>query len=49
VEITVNLQGLRPRLGTSKEITIEVRPNVGAVLVLSRTTPAELTAVIDLQ
>ena len=49
VEITINLQGLRRRLGTSKEFTIEVRPSVGTVLKLSRTTPAELAAVVDLQ
>ena len=49
VEITVNVVGLNPRLSTSKEFTIEVKPAQGATMIVNRTTPAELTAVVDLQ
>ena len=50
VEITVNLDGLTQDggLGTSEEFTIQVKPAAGAVLTVTRTVPAELTAVIDL-
>jgi len=49
VEVTVNLTGLTTSLTTSKEFTIQVKPSVGATLVVNRTTPAELTTVVNLQ
>ncbi len=49
VEITVNLTGLATKLGISKEFTIEVKPAQGATLIVTRTTPAELTTVVDLK
>ena len=49
VEFTVSLTGLNPRLGTNREFTIEVKPTRGAVLMVTRTTPAELTIVVDLK
>ena len=49
VEITVNLTQLSTRLPVSKEFTIEVKPAQGATLIVNRTTPAELTTVVDLQ
>ncbi len=48
VEIAVGLQGLATPLGISTEFTIEVRPSRGAVLIVNRTTPGELTTVVDL-
>ena len=42
VEIVVTLTGMTPLLGKSKEFTINVKPNKGAVLVINRTMPAEL-------
>ena len=48
-EITVNLTGLVPRLAARQEFTIQVKPSQGGVLTLSRTTPAELTRVVDLR
>ena len=49
VEITVNISQRSPTLGTNKEFTIEVKPSRGAILILERTTPGELTAVVDLK
>ena len=33
----------------SKEFTIQIKPNKGAVIVVNRTTPAEIKAIMDLQ
>ena len=50
VEVTVNLTGMDTNdLGISTEFTLQMKPSVGAVLVVNRTTPAELTAVNNLQ
>ena len=49
MEITVNLTGLDSRLGANTRFTIEVTPNVGAVMAVNWITPAELTAVVDLK
>ena len=49
VEMTVNLTDLTTPLGVSTEFTIEVKPSIGAVLVVNRTTAAEFTAVVDLK
>ena len=49
VQITVNLTELSPRLGPGQRFTIEVKPSAGAVLSISKTTPAEFTPVLDLQ
>ena len=48
VEVLVNITSLATPLETSKEFTIQLKPNVGATLLVTRTTPAELTAVMDL-
>ena len=42
VEIVVTLTGLTPRLGKSKEFSIQVKPQTGAVLLINRTMPPEL-------
>ncbi len=47
VEINVDISGLTTKLSTNKEFTIQLKPNVGASLIVSRTTPAELTTIID--
>jgi archaellin len=49
VDMTVDLTNLSPLLGTNKEFTIQVKPNQGAVVIVNRTTPAELKAIIDLK
>ena len=48
VEIDVTITGLSTKLKTSKKFTIQVKPTVGATLIVGRTTPAELTQVMDL-
>ncbi len=50
-EITLNLGAASTPivLGTSQQFTIEVKPPVGAVLDLQRTTPAAIAAVNDLK
>ena len=48
-EIRVTLTGLSTLLGVSKEFALQVKPTVGAVLEISRTTPAEFVAVMDLR
>ena len=48
VEIDVDLSVLSPLLGTAKEFTVQVKPNLGAVLMINRTTPPELRPIVDL-
>ena len=48
VDITVTISSLTPVLGTSKEFTIQVKPNKGAVIFVNRTIPAELKGIMDL-
>ena len=48
-QITLDLSGLSPALGPSQQFTIEIKPPVGAVLDLQRTTPAAIAAVNDLK
>ena len=45
----MDLSALTTRLATSTEFTIQVKPNEGAVVVVNRTTPAELKTVMNLQ
>jgi archaellin len=45
VDLTVDLSNMRPVLRSSKEFTIQVKPNKGAVLLVYRTTPAEFKAI----
>ena len=47
VEITVPLNGLTTLLGINTEFTIQLKPTVGATLVVNRTTPAEFTTIMD--
>ena len=49
VDMTVTLTNLTPLLDTSKEFTIQVRPNRGAVVIVNRTMPAEIKAIMSLQ
>lgn len=48
VDIDVDLTSLSPLLGASKEFTVQIKPAKGAVLIVNRTTPAELRPVVDL-
>lgn len=46
--IRVNLSGLSPSPATYDQFTIEIKPIVGAPLILNRTLPAKIDAVMDL-
>jgi len=46
--IRVNLSGLDPNPGTYDTFTIGIKPIVGASLILNRTFPAKIDAVMDL-
>ena len=48
VDLTVTLTNLSPLLPKSREFTIQVKPNKGAVVIVNRTTPAELKAIMEL-
>ena len=48
MDVTVNLVGLVPRLGKRTRFTIQVKPTKGPVLVIKRTTPPELTPIMEL-
>ena len=48
VDVTVDLSNMTPVLGLKKEFTIQVKPNVGAVIIVNRTTPPELKAIMEL-
>jgi flagellin FlaB len=48
-ELTLDLSGLTTALGPNTQFTIEVKPPVGAVLDIQRTTPAAIGAVTDLK
>lgn len=47
-EITVDLGALTTRLSASTEFTVEIKPPTGAVLNISRTTPAAIETVMEL-
>ena len=49
VEITVNLTNLSPRLTANNEFTVQVKPNKGAVVIVTRTLPGELKGVMDVK
>ena len=49
VDVTVNLANMTPVLGLKKEFTIQVKPNKGTVVIVNRTTPAELKTIMALQ
>ena len=49
VDVTVILTNLSPLLPKSKEFTIQVKPDKGAVVIVNRTTPAELKAIMSLE
>ena len=46
--IRINLSGLNPSPGTYDTFTIGIKPIVGASLILNRTFPAKIDAVMDL-
>lgn len=48
VEVRITLTGLSSLLGASRTFKIELRPSTGATLVIERTTPAEIKAIMDL-
>ena len=48
VEMTVTLTSLTPKLTKNKEFTIQIKPNVGAVVIVNRTTPSELKKIMSL-
>ncbi len=47
-DMKVTLTNLSPLLAKNTEFTIQVKPNVGAVVIVNRTTPAELKAIMNL-
>lgn len=49
VEMRVDLTGLTPKLVKNKSFTIQVRPNIGAVIVVHRTVPAEIKGITNLR
>lgn len=49
VEIRVSLTGLSPLLGKNKSFSIQVKPNIGAVIVVHRTVPAEIRGITNLK
>jgi archaeal flagellin FlaB len=51
VEVTVPLTGLDAEnlLGTNTEFTLEIKPPVGAVINMTRTTPPAIESVMELQ
>ena len=48
VDVTVNLSNMSPGLGLEKGFTIQVKPNKGAVVIVNRTRPPELKAIMQL-
>ena len=48
MDMTVTLTDLSPLLPKNKEFTIQVKPNKGAVVIVNRTTPSELKAIMSL-
>ena len=48
VDVTVNLVNMTPVLGLKKEFTIQVKPSKGTVVIVNRTTPPELKAIMEL-
>ena len=48
VDMTVFLTNLSPLLPKNREFTIQVKPNKGAVVIVNRTTPAELKAIMEI-
>ena len=48
VDVDVDLTTLSPLLGGAKEFTVQVKPSLGAVLMVNRTTPPELRPIVDL-
>lgn len=49
VEITLTLTNLTPLLAAKKEFTVQVKPNKGAMVIVSRTLPGELKGVMELR
>ena len=43
--MTVTITNMTPVLRKNTEFTIQVKPNKGAVVIVNKTTPAELKAV----
>ena len=42
------MTSLTPQLTKNKEFTIQVKPNVGAVVIVNRITPSELRKIMSL-
>ena len=47
-DFVVNISGLTTRLTTSTEFTIQIKPAIGAILSINRTTPGEITTITNL-
>jgi len=48
VEIKVTLTNLSPLLAKGTEFTIQIKPNIGAVVIVNRTLPKDLKGIMDL-
>lgn len=48
VEITLTLTDLAPLLAEKIEFTVQVKPSKGAVVIVNRVMPGELTGVMEL-
>ncbi len=48
VEMIVTLTGLTPPLGKNTQFTIQVRPSMGAPVVVNKTIPGEVKAVMEI-
>lgn len=49
VEMTVTLTNLSPLLAAKQEFTVQIKPNKGAVVIVTRTLPGELKGVMDVK
>ena len=47
-DLWLNLQGLTTQLGPLTQFTIQIKPYIGSILEIQRTTPAEITIITDL-
>ena len=49
VDLTVDISTMTPVLRKNTEFTIQVKPSKGAVVIVNRTTPAEIKAIMSLK
>lgn len=48
-DIWLNLQGLTTLLAASTQFTVQIKPDIGAILEIQRTTPGEITLITNLK